>query len=95
MGIFTAHQVIIFIINKENVSKELESLTTSFTNSIIMSFGIFFHLIIGFIIELIGKDSNTNYYHNHAYQGGVSAIAIFALFGSFLTYYFLVRKKAS
>lgn len=83
-GILCGYQVFMIFINTRIVPKHLAGLSSTFTNMVAMSFGTFFHIIIGGVINLRwdgAMRNNLPFYTDTDYIYGLSIIPIGLMVG--------------
>lgn len=97
VGFLCAYQVFMIFINTRVVKPHLAGLSSSFTNMIVMSFGSFFHSIIGWgmVKNWDGQTLNgVPVYTNDAYIYGLSIIPV-ALLVAFIGFLYIKPKDES
>lgn len=89
IGIFSAYQIIAIYIACTFVKEELVGITTAVTNMIIMTFGYFFHTVIGIAI---GNPEHNNSFSPEQYAKGLYVIPI-CLMIACIGFIFINSKK--
>jgi len=95
IGIFTGSQVLIFSITNSFCIERYAGITSAITNSIVMSFGLIIHQMIGFILDMFGVVSRPDgsfCMSSLGFDAAISIIGIFMFIGS-LGIYWLYRKN--
>lgn len=97
IGVLCAYQIFIIFINTRVVPSHLVGISSSFTNMVVMSFGVMFHSVIGWIMVGNWEGQTLNdvpVYTQTAYVYGLAIIPI-ALFIAFAGFIFIKPKDES
>ncbi|MFN7038251.1 MAG: MFS transporter [Alphaproteobacteria bacterium] len=90
IGILSSNQVLIFSMTSMRVSSETIAVTAALTNSLVMIFGLFFHSLIGFIMDYFWSGATLNgqkIYDINQYQLALSIIPLSCLIGAITLIY--------
>lgn len=97
VGVLCAYQVFMIFINTRVVKPHLVGISSSFTNMVVMSFGVIFHSVIGWIMVGIWDGQTLNnvpVYSETAYSYGLTIIPI-AMMISFVGFVSIKPKDES
>ncbi len=95
IGIFCAYQILAIYQASTYVKENLVALTTACANMIIMTFGYFFHSLIGKIMMLQGSETATSYtYSTLAYTKALMIIPMGLFVGGIGFTLFSLQKRA-
>lgn len=98
VGVLCAYQILAIYKASTYVPEHLVSLTTAVANMIIMTFGYFFHTVIGKVMNIFWDGTmvqNVPFYSAEAYVYGLSVIPIALITASvgFTAFYIRARQK--